>query len=114
MATWEHGNMGARENGSMETRKHGSMGTWKHGDIKRKTEAYAIFFNPLTICSLWKLKFVVCPFVDEETNGSYPFANGLNGPAHLHMLTVLVFRHVSVSCHVSVSRSTRQCPLCVS
>ncbi len=22
-----------------------------------------------------KQKFVVCPFVDEETNGSYPFAN---------------------------------------
>ncbi len=25
-----------------------------------------------------KLKFIVCPFVAEETNGSYPFANGLN------------------------------------
>jgi hypothetical protein len=25
-------------------------------------------------------KFVICPFVDEETNGSYPFAKGL---AHL-------------------------------
>jgi hypothetical protein len=31
-------------------------------------------------------EFVVCPFVDEETNGSYLFANGLNranGLAHL-------------------------------
>jgi hypothetical protein len=27
--------------------------------------------------------FVVCPFVDEETNGSYPLANGLNGLVHL-------------------------------
>jgi hypothetical protein len=27
--------------------------------------------------------FVVCPFADEETNGDYPFANGLNGLAHL-------------------------------
>ncbi len=25
----------------------------------------------------------ILPFVDEETNGSYPFANGLNGLAHL-------------------------------
>ncbi len=29
-------------------------------------------------------KFVVCPFVDEETNGSYPFANGLNRLAYLY------------------------------
>jgi hypothetical protein len=28
-------------------------------------------------------EFVVCPFVDEETNGIYPFANGLNGLAHI-------------------------------
>jgi hypothetical protein len=26
-----------------------------------------------------KQKFVICPFVDEEDNGSYPFANRLNG-----------------------------------
>jgi hypothetical protein len=24
-------------------------------------------------------EFVVCPFVDEETNGNWSFANGLNG-----------------------------------
>ncbi len=113
MGTWEHGSTGAWKQGNMEAWEHGNMET-SNEKRKRKTEAYAIFFNPFTVCSLWKLKFVVCPFVDEETNGSYPFANGLNGPAHLHMLTVLVFRHVSVSCHVSVSRSTRQCPLCVS
>jgi hypothetical protein len=41
---------------------------------KLRTEAQAV-----TVCSLCKQKFVVCPFVDEETNGSYPFANGLNG-----------------------------------
>jgi hypothetical protein len=29
---------------------------------------------------IMKWKFVICLFVDEETNGSYPFANGLNGP----------------------------------
>jgi hypothetical protein len=46
---------------------------------KRKTEAEAIFLNPFTLCSSCKRKFVVCPFVDEETNESYLFANGLNG-----------------------------------
>ncbi len=43
--------------------------------FKRKTEARAISFSP----------FTVCLFVDKETNGSYPFANrlnGLNGLAH--------------------------------
>jgi serine/threonine protein kinase len=33
-------------------------------------------------------KFVVCPFVDEEINASYPFAKELNGLAHLLMLLV--------------------------
>ncbi len=45
-----------------------------------------IFLNPFTICSSCKWKFVVCPFVDKETNGSYLFANGLkalNGLADL-------------------------------
>jgi hypothetical protein len=45
---------------------------------KRKTEARAIFINPCTICSSCKWKFIVCPSVDKDTNGSYPFANGLN------------------------------------
>jgi hypothetical protein len=38
-----------------------------------------VFFNLFTVCSLYKWNFVVCLFVDEETNGSYPFSNGLNG-----------------------------------
>jgi hypothetical protein len=42
-------------------------------------EALAIFLNPFTICSSCKQKLVVCPFVDEETNGNNPFPNGLNG-----------------------------------
>jgi hypothetical protein len=29
--------------------------------------------------------FVVCPFVDEETNESYPFANRLNALAPLRL-----------------------------
>jgi hypothetical protein len=46
--------------------------------FKWKTEAQAIFLNLLTVSPSCKRKFVVCPFVDEETNGSYPFADGLN------------------------------------
>jgi hypothetical protein len=39
--------------------------------FQAKLVAQAIFLNSFTICSLCKLKFVVCPFVDKETNGSY-------------------------------------------
>jgi hypothetical protein len=65
--------------------------TWRHGcktlcnsevlrkKIKRKREALAILSNLLTVGASRKRKFVVYPFVDEETNGSYLFANGLNG-----------------------------------
>ncbi len=55
---------------------------------KRKTEAQRIFLNLFTIDSSCKQKFVFFPFVGEETSGSYPFANvlnGLKGLAHLHM-----------------------------
>ncbi len=31
-----------------------------------ETEAQAYFFSPFTVCSSYKRKFVVCPFVDEE------------------------------------------------
>ncbi len=34
--------------------------------FKRKTEAQAIF-NPFTVSSSCKQKFVVCPFVNKET-----------------------------------------------
>ncbi len=36
-----------------------------------------VFLNPFTVCLSCKGKFIVCPFVSEKTNGSYPFANGL-------------------------------------
>ncbi len=72
-----------RNSGIVEiwSRRHGRRDM--DGDIKRKTEAPAIFINPFTVCTPCKRKFVVCLFVDEETNGSYPFANGLYGLAHL-------------------------------
>jgi hypothetical protein len=53
---------------------------------RQRAEAQTIFFlNPFTIFSLCKQKFVICPFVDEETKGSYPFANRL---AHLYLLKI--------------------------
>ncbi len=51
--------------------------------FKRKMEAQAIFLDPFIVCSSCKWKLVVCPFIYVETNRSYPFANGLNGLAHL-------------------------------
>ncbi len=73
--TWRHG--------------HGDMvmeiWTWKsgHRDIRQKTEVHSSFFNLFTICSVWKRKFVVCLFVDNETKGSYLFSNRPDGRAHL-------------------------------
>jgi hypothetical protein len=56
-------------------------------------------------CVCCKQKFVVFSFVDEETNGSYPFANGQNGTngqdglAHLcHSLTCGLFFHIRGCC----------------
>jgi hypothetical protein len=51
-----------------------------------QTEIQVIYLNPFIICSLCKRKFVVGPFVDEETKGSYPFSNGLNELSHLCIL----------------------------
>jgi hypothetical protein len=71
--TWKHG----QGNGNMDE----DMGKlWiftKKSNGKRKPKWFSL------ICLR---KFVTCPFVDEEINGSYPYANGLNGPngiAHL-------------------------------
>jgi hypothetical protein len=48
--------------------------------VKRKNgkKDQVIFLNPFTVCSLCKWKLAVCPFVDEQTNRSYQFANVLN------------------------------------
>jgi hypothetical protein len=87
METWRHGDMRI---GVMETWRHGDMETW-HGDRdmetqnskrkgKQKSRRFSLSFIVSSQCSQ---KFVVCPFIDEETNGSYPFANGLNRPCGL-------------------------------
>ncbi len=51
--------------------------------FKWNTEVQAIFLNLFTVCSSCKWKFVIHPYVVEETNGSYLFTNRLNRPAHL-------------------------------
>jgi hypothetical protein len=82
----------------METRD-----TWRqgHGDIKRKTEAQVVFLHPFTICLLCIQKVVVCPFVDEETNRSYPFAKGLNGLAQL--VTFIVISNSCITLKIAVT-----------
>ncbi len=55
------------------------MYTYIHIYFQWKMEAQAISLNLFTVCSSCKWKVVDGPFVDEETNGSYSFANGLNG-----------------------------------
>jgi hypothetical protein len=68
-------------------------------DIETKsaeTEAQAICF------------LTVCPFVDEETNGSYPFANGLNrrnGLAYLCLGHFLYITCVEITLKASSSSS---------
>jgi hypothetical protein len=66
--------------------------------FKRETEAQSIFLDPFAVCSSCKWKFV-CPFVNEETSGSYPFASGpnrLNGLSHpwLRQLMILVIERL--------------------
>ncbi len=56
---------------------------------KRKMEAQVIFLNTFTVCSPCKRKYVVRSLVHEETNGSHPFANGLNGLNELNRLAHL-------------------------
>jgi hypothetical protein len=76
--------------------------------FKRKTEVQVIFLNPFTVCSLCIRKFVVCPFIDEETSRIYSFAiglnvlNGLNGPSMLtassaSLVSFAVFHRLSLS-----------------
>jgi hypothetical protein len=58
--------------------------------IKWKTEAQVICLSPFTVYSLCKWKFVMYPFVDEETKRSSLFADQLNRLAHLCFLLMVV------------------------
>ncbi len=80
---------------------------------KWKTEVQAVFLNPFTVSSSCANgSFSVCPFVDEETDGS-PFANrlnrqnGLGGRVHLwkthmpiYVCTVLQLQYVKIKLKV--------------
>jgi hypothetical protein len=78
-----------------EFRKRGDMDkeTWRHGDMETWTWRHQTENGngspgdfPKSIYHLHIVQTVVCHlsiFVDEETNGSYPSANRINGRAHL-------------------------------
>ncbi len=79
METWRHGDIETSRHRDIETSRQGDMETLNG---KQKTEAQATFLNPFTICSSCEQKFVVSPFVEEETYKNYMFAievKGLNG-----------------------------------
>jgi hypothetical protein len=78
MKTWKHENKETWRPGNMEKWRHGNMEMETKSNGKWKTEAQAKFLNPFTVGSSCKRKFVVFPFIDLETSGSYPFKNGLN------------------------------------
>jgi hypothetical protein len=66
---------------------------------KRKPRRFSLICLP----SSCKRKIVNCPFVDEETNGNYPLANGLNelngvnGLSGLNGLAHLLFQAMFLS-----------------
>jgi hypothetical protein len=85
METWRQRGV---ETWGLEVIDMETWNTWRNGHIKTRTWRhktknispcdfpYSVY--RLLICSSCKWKFFVYPFVDEETNGSYPFANGMN------------------------------------
>ncbi len=60
-------------------------------------EAQVFSLNQFSIWSAYKQKFVVCPFVQEETNGSYSFTNGINGINRLNGLADPCLFHINPS-----------------
>ncbi len=64
----------------METQRHMDIETWTW---RHQTDDQT---RPFTVCLLCKQKLVIFTSVDEETNESHPFANGLNGlNGHSHL-----------------------------
>jgi hypothetical protein len=62
----------------METRKH-----------QTENQPQQFSLTRLPFANRAKRRLAVCPFVDEEKNGSYSFANGLNGKNRLKGLARL-------------------------
>jgi hypothetical protein len=76
-----------RNSGNVETwtKRHGDMETWTWRHQTENGNGSPGDF-PKSIYHLRNVQTVVCHlsiFVDEETNGSYPSADRLNGRAHL-------------------------------
>ncbi len=87
--SWRHGH-GGHGHGDMDMEEMDMetwtwrTWTWRHGSkmlgnslalqkkIQRKKEVHAIFLNLFSICSSCKRKSIVCPLIDEETNGLQP------------------------------------------
>jgi hypothetical protein len=93
METWRHihGDMETWRNRDMETWRHEDMETrsWRHvrQDMKKsggkqKPRELSLIHSPIAHRANGTT-YVVFLFVDEETNRSCLFANGLNGLAHL-------------------------------
>jgi hypothetical protein len=80
--TWIHGHRDM----DMETwawawrQRHGDM-EFNKSNGKWNPRRFAFIF--LFVCSLCNGGFIIYPFVDEVTNGSYLFANGRKEFAHL-------------------------------
>jgi hypothetical protein len=74
----------------------------RFADQGNQTSVYSFCF-PFTVCSICKRKLIICLFVDKETNGSFLFANrlnginGLNGLAHLWQHQIHVYNRI---CHI--------------
>jgi hypothetical protein len=75
-------------------------------------KAQAILPHPFTLCSSCKQKFVVCPFVNKETNVSNPFANRLNGLNGLNRLNGLA--HLWKKTQKSITKSSMRAVSCPS
>ncbi len=63
---------------------------------KPKPRRFSFIRLPFSSC---KRIFFLCPFVYEETNGSFPFTNGLNGLAHLCVHSAVSFTKVPEEDH---------------
>jgi hypothetical protein len=67
--------------------------------FKRKTEAQAIFLNLFTVLLIVQME--VCDLsIYEETNGSYPFGNELNGQRDLPIYKKYLSGPVDRSIHI--------------
>ncbi len=75
---------------------------------KWKMEAQAFSLNPFTVCSSCNRKIVLYPFVDEETNRSYSFVNGLRGLAHLY-IHIYIYTFLCICIYIYIYKYMFKC-----